>query len=92
MNSPIVRIDPESVHTNIIIISLDPAKLNGRDFIRRMAGVLESDAVTASVKGGSRSDDMARFVTYWEITSEDVDVAIEKFRLVIKEIDEKFCS
>lgn len=90
LNSPAFQIDPKAVQTNIIIMTLDTTKLVAKDFLQRIASIEEADPVKVSVRASSRDSHCVRFVTYWEITDEDVDVAIQKILFVIREFEGKF--
>nr|CAI5860237.1 unnamed protein product [Callosobruchus analis] len=92
MNSPILRIDVRTVQTNIVVFQVENNTVDAKVIVQRLAEVRDSDPVKVSVKASSRSSDMLRLVTYWEITSEDVNLAIQKILFVIKELEEKYCS
>ncbi|XP_060522668.1 uncharacterized protein LOC132699793 isoform X2 [Cylas formicarius] len=82
LNSPVFRVDVSGVHTNIVIVHLDTLRVDPSDFKRRLMTVDDSDPVKVAVKCSQR-DDWVRLVTYWEVTDDDVDHAIEKIRYVV---------
>lgn len=69
---------------------LNVARVKSKEVLQRLASVTESDNVKVSVKASSRDVSVVRFVTYWEITDDEIRAAIEKVQLVIKEFDAKF--
>lgn len=71
-------------------MKLDSSKVVAKDFQQRIAEVKENDPVKVSVRASSRDTQYVRFVTYWEITDEDVDAAIAKILFVIKEFESEF--
>lgn len=68
---------------------LDKTKVVASVVIQRLAQVLNNDPIKVSVRCGSRDDGCVRFVTYWEITDDDIKAAIEKIVYVINEFDAK---
>lgn len=52
--------------------------------------ISETDSVQLSVRGGSRNPSCVRFVLYWQITEKDVNAAIEKILLVIREVHSQY--
>lgn len=90
MDSDIFRVDLDTVQTNILMVYLDQSKVSSKQFLHRLATVVETDSVKVSVRGGSRNPACVRFVLYWEIINKDVTAAIEKIRLVIREIHAQY--
>ncbi|KAJ8970240.1 hypothetical protein NQ317_017600 [Molorchus minor] len=90
VNSKIFKVDLKAVETNIFIMYLDTTKLVARDFQHRLAEVRQTDPIRVSVKASSRDAECVRFVTYWEITDKEVDLAIQKIVFVIKEFEDTF--
>lgn len=88
--SSIFKVDLSSVQTNILMVYLDETKVVADEVIKRLATVLETDDVKVSVRCGSRNFKCIRFVTYWEISDEDVKNAIQKIVFVINEFERKF--
>ncbi|CAH0564411.1 unnamed protein product [Brassicogethes aeneus] len=88
--SNIFKVDLAHLHTNILLMYVDHSKVEIRDLQRRLQTVLTTDSVKASVRCTSLNHNCVRFVLYWEIQKEDVDKAIEKITLVIREYDEMF--
>lgn len=88
--SSIFKVDLAHVQTNILLMYVDRSKVEIRELQRRLQTVLKTDSVKASVRCTSLSPTCVRFVFYWEITEEDVKMAIEKITLVIKEYDNHF--
>ncbi len=71
------QIDPASVRTNIVIVSIDPAVCAAKD----LPALLKTEGVLAGYNGGNR----VRFVTHDGITSADIDTALLSVRTVLKE-------
>ncbi|XP_018575365.1 probable low-specificity L-threonine aldolase 2 isoform X2 [Anoplophora glabripennis] len=90
MKSNIFKVDLATVQTNILLMYVDCSKVGIKELQRRLQTVLQTDSVKASVRCTSLNYNCVRFVLYWEITAEDVQLACEKIQLVIKEYDEKF--
>lgn len=63
--------------------------LTATDFVLRVAEVREDDPCKISIRIGSRNNDSVRFVTWWGISDEDIDLAIKKIVYVIREFDNK---
>ncbi|CAH1106210.1 unnamed protein product [Psylliodes chrysocephalus] len=88
--SNIFKVQLAKVQTNILLMYLDTTKVDIKELQRRLQTVLETDDVRASVRCSSLKSNCVRFVLYHEITDEDVQLAIDKIRLVIREYEEKF--
>lgn len=88
MKSNIFKVDLTTVQTNILLMYVDRSKVQIKDLQRRLQTVLQTDSVKASVRCTSLNFNCVRFVLYWEITDEDVQLACEKIQLVIKEYDD----
>lgn len=85
MNSDLVRVDLKSVQTNILMVHVDERRVNAQEFLQRLADVKETDTYRVSIKAASRDAGCCRFVMYWEITDEDVEMVIRKLELTILE-------
>ncbi|KAG5898909.1 hypothetical protein JTB14_000156 [Gonioctena quinquepunctata] len=96
INSSICSIELSSVYTNILMIFFSHPHLSPKDFVLRLAEIRNEDPVKVSVKLGIRPDakreGFIRLVTYWEITDLDVDLAIAKITLVIREFERRVVS
>lgn len=90
LNSSIFAVDLKSVQTNILIMRLNGSKVVAKEFQQRIAQVEEGDLVKVSIRASSRDSQFVRFVTYCDISDDDVDVAIEKIVFVIREFENKF--
>lgn len=64
-------------------------KITSDDFIPRLARINKDDLNKVSVRIGTRNAESVRFVTHWEHTDDDIDLAIKKIVCVIKEFDNK---
>lgn len=82
--------DLKSVQTNILMVYLDKTKVVARQVIERLGKVQDNDPVKVSVRCGSRDEACIRFVTYWEISDDDIKAAISKIVYVIKEFEAMF--
>ena len=71
------------------MIHLDVTKVTAIQFIERLYEVRETDSVKVRIKAGTRDDACVRFVTYWEITDEDVKLTIKKLQMIIGELETK---
>jgi threonine aldolase len=90
MKSKIFKVNLSTVQSNILMMYLDVSRVIAKEVQHRLASVFETDEIKVSVKASSRDSSFIRFVTYWEITDEDVKAAIKKIQYVIKEFDDKF--
>ncbi|XP_050508494.1 uncharacterized protein LOC114339167 isoform X1 [Diabrotica virgifera virgifera] len=90
MRSNLFKVQLSKVQTNIILVYIDRTKIDIKEFQRRLQNVVPGDEVRASVRCSSLKNDCVRFVTYHEISEEDISLAIEKIRLVIREYDVKY--
>ncbi|CAG9835939.1 unnamed protein product [Diabrotica balteata] len=90
MRSNLFKVQLTKVQTNIILVYIDRTKIDIKELQRRLQNVVAGDEVRASVRCSSLKNDCVRFVTYHEITDEDIALAIEKIRLVIREYDVKY--
>ncbi|KAB0790350.1 hypothetical protein PPYR_13346 [Photinus pyralis] len=86
LDSDIIRVDLESVQTNIVIIHLDKRTITAKTFLEKLATVSETDDIKVSVKASAFNVSRVRLVLHWAITNHDVAEAIRKIRLVIKKI------
>lgn len=72
------------------MIYLKTDKFVAKDVLERLASVKDDDELKVSVRGISRSPTFIRITLYHEITDEDVELAIKKWRMVIKEFETNF--
>ncbi|KAF5306875.1 hypothetical protein FQA39_LY00105 [Lamprigera yunnana] len=87
MESDIFRVDLSSVQTNILMIYLDTKAITANKVLEKFATVSETDEVKVVVQAGAPSPGVIRLVLHWEITDEDVRYAINKIKMVIKEVE-----
>lgn len=90
MKSNLFKVDLASVETNILVVYVDRSKVDIKGLQKRLQMINKGDSVKVSVRCMSLNKDCIRFVLYWEIEESDVNAAIEKIQLVIREYDEKF--
>lgn len=90
MKSSLFTVDLSTVQTNILIVQLDRHQIEPGVLQNRLENVLEDDKVKISVRVTPRDMDAVRFVTYWEITDDDIDAAIERIVYVMGEFQQKF--
>lgn len=84
-----MRLNLDEVQTNIFLVFFNVKNLTAKDFILRVAEVREEDPYKVSIRIGSRNNDSVRFVIWWGISNEDIDLAIKKIIYVIREFDNK---
>lgn len=89
MNSKLFKVDLPSVQTNILMIYLDSTKVSADDFLQRLYDIHQNDTIKIRIRATTRDSSCVRLVFYWEITDEDVEMAIKKIELVIKEFEAK---
>ena len=71
-----LKLDPETVHTNIVIFQVDPSLATAQELI----GALDREGV----KAGSPGKGLIRMCTHREINSEDVDEALVRVSKAIE--------
>lgn len=74
------------------MMAINNSNITSRDFIQRLAEVNNDDPCRVRVKVTSRNAKSVRFVTHWEHTDEDIELAITKILYVINEFDSKLKS
>ncbi|XP_017768404.1 PREDICTED: probable low-specificity L-threonine aldolase 2 [Nicrophorus vespilloides] len=89
MKSDMVKVELNTVQTNILMVYLDSTKISATDFLQRLADVHENDTFKVNVRATTRDQSCVRFVLYHEITDEDVEMVVKKLELVILEIHAK---
>lgn len=85
MNSKLIKVDLDSVQSNILMIRIDRSKIKVHDFLHRLASVHETDSTKVCVRAASLNAGCIRFVFYWEINDDDVDATIEKLNMMVDE-------
>ena len=88
MHSNNFKVDLNNVQTNMVLMSVNKARVQIKDLQRRLQTVLKTDTVKCSVRCMSLNHDCVRFTFYWEVTDEDVRMAVEKIQIVVREYDE----
>lgn len=71
------------------MMHIDRTKVTANEVIYRFAKVYKTDIVKVSVKVSSIRPDCIRFVTYWQITDEDIRDVIDRLIFIIKEFDDQ---
>ncbi|KYB25872.1 uncharacterized protein LOC659017 isoform X1 [Tribolium castaneum] len=92
LRSDIFKVDLPSIHTNILMMYIDRSKVAVKEVIYRLAKVFKNDIVKVSVRASSIRPDCVRFVTYWQITDDDIRDTIDRVTFVLKEFDDQFKS
>lgn len=84
---------PSEVHTNIVVVEVNPDVLSPEKFCERMAmvGRGEESAVGGSivVKVLPWACDAVRFVTHHDASTADIEAVVAKLRYVIQEVDSR---
>lgn len=94
-NSKLFTVDLENIHSNILFIKVDKSRVSMNDFSNRLYKITDDekalfgDDKTCIIKVMPLDDESVRVVLYCDITQEDVDIAINKLKFVIKEFDSK---
>lgn len=81
------KVDLDPAMTNILMIFLSTDKFVAKEVLARLSTVKDTDEVKVSVKAISRNPKFVRVTLYNDITEEQVDLAIEKLLLVIREFE-----
>ncbi|KAK5638405.1 hypothetical protein RI129_012700 [Pyrocoelia pectoralis] len=89
LKSELVRVDLNKVQTNILMVRTEDDRMSAEDFAKRLATIKENDSVKVIVKVSIRHEKCIRIVLHWEIDDNDVEKAIEKIYMVIKEFESK---
>jgi len=85
LSSPLISIDPSTVHTNIVICDVDVKTVDPAEILRRLAVV--DDKFQVSIRAGAMSASDIRFVTHVDVTHEDVQIAMLKIEKTIQELE-----
>lgn len=85
LSSPLVSIDPTTVHSNIVISDVNTNLVDPGKILERLAAVDEEFPIPVRAGGMSASD--IRFVTHVDVSLEDIDYAMEKITKTIKELE-----
>lgn len=73
-----LQLDPESVHTNIVIFGVDPALATAQELIQALG--------REGVKAGSPDRGLVRMVTHRQVSSEDIDLALARTAAAVKSL------
>lgn len=89
--SSAVKVDVAGVHTNIVMVELTTPGLSAQEFCKRMHEVGQNSESMTLVKvnavraSAAQGKNIVRFVIYSTLSEEDVLLAIEKIRYVLKQ-------
>ncbi|XP_022162897.1 probable low-specificity L-threonine aldolase 2 isoform X1 [Myzus persicae] len=95
MASPHVTVNPDALDTNILLVNINPPRVDAKYFVSELIKV-DADGLDSKTNNKIRStavriaqinDARVRIVTHKKITDTDVDMAIEKIKYVIGKID-----
>ncbi|XP_076750243.1 uncharacterized protein LOC143423063 [Xylocopa sonorina] len=89
IQSTIFSVDFSSVQTNMVCMQVDPDIVTAPEFAKYLQTVNDSDKEKIIVKCLALSNSLIRFVFSYEITDDDLLLAIKKIRCVIKTFDPK---
>ncbi|KAB0791603.1 hypothetical protein PPYR_03403 [Photinus pyralis] len=92
LQSELIRVDLDKVQTNILMVHVADERMSADDFSKRLATVKETDTVKVIVKVSVRHAKCVRIVLHWEIDENDVEKAIEKIYMVVKEFESNYIS
>ncbi|KAK3850851.1 hypothetical protein Pcinc_042465 [Petrolisthes cinctipes] len=85
-----VTCDPSGAHTNILMLTCDPARITPAQFCTRMEKVGEGEEAALGERVSCRlisiNDTTVRLVTYKDISLDDVEALVKKLVYVIKGI------
>lgn len=85
LSSPLISIDPSTVHSNIVICDVDTKLVDPGDILERLSAVDENFPVPVRAGGMSAAD--IRFVTHVDVSPEDIDFAMGKIAKTIKDLE-----
>jgi len=85
LSSPLISIDPSTVHSNIVICDVDVKTVDPAEILRRLAVV--DDKFQVSIRAGAMSASDIRFVTHVDVSYEDLQIAMLKIEKTIKELE-----
>jgi len=86
LRSPLISIDPASVHSNIVICDVNTKLVDPSEILRRLAQTDENSQVSIRAGGMSASD--IRFVTHVDVSAADLQIAMAKIEKTIKELED----
>lgn len=90
MGSKIFSVDLGTTHTNMVLVSVRSASVGAKDFIARLVEVrddVEDDRIL--VRGLALTNELARFVMYYQVIDELATAAIRKIKHVIREFESR---
>ena len=90
IQSSIFSIDLSTVHTNIVFLNIESDTIDATKFIHCLLEFDDAENEHVVVKCLGLTDSLIRFVFSFEITDDDLMLAIKKVTSVIKKLDPKF--
>lgn len=94
-NSKLFSVDLENLHSNILFVKIDNTRVPVVDFSNRLYKITDDEKAvfgadrTCVIKVMPLDNESVRIVLHCDITQDDVDVAVNKLKFVIKEFDSK---
>lgn len=71
------------------MMKINSNTITAKDVLERIAQVRDDEPYKICVRAGARDAQYIRFVTYCNLTKEDIDLGIKKIVYVLKEFDSK---
>ncbi|KAJ8664357.1 hypothetical protein QAD02_006019 [Eretmocerus hayati] len=79
------KVDLKLTHTNMVLVKVESDKFDAENFVAKLENVNGDEKVM--VRALALEKQLARFVTYYEITDEMTDAAIVKILRVMKDLE-----
>ncbi|KAF5302077.1 hypothetical protein FQR65_LT08627 [Abscondita terminalis] len=86
MDSDVFQVDLSAIQTNILMIHLNKNVITAKEFLEKLVEVKKGDEVKVCVRAGAVHTGLVRFVLHWEITNKDVTQAINKVKMIIRQV------
>lgn len=85
LSSPLISIDPSSVHSNIVICDVNTNLVDPGKILESLAAI--DNQFLISVRAGGMSASDIRFVTHVDVSLEDIKYSMEKIEKTIKDLE-----
>ena len=78
-----VKVDLESIETNIVFFSIHSAYMTASDLVKELAIPTEVDGRLIAIKAGAESSVLLRVLTHHLVTPDDIRCTVERIRDIL---------